>query len=241
MKILRAYLIAICLSCASAALASDLTAENINKFALSQKWLGHFFYEANGAGFRSRIDSDAFFYSKKGKTEPKPELVATINELQKIEPISNTSYCRFISRFELVLQEFPQLKKNSHNCDAFEIWFNRLSINEIRLSFATGYLKNPASSFGHLFLKLISNKSKSELLNYGVNFSALTGSESGADFALKGLFGYYSGGFVFLPYHQIIKDYSDLEGRDIWELNLQMTDAQIRQILTFLYDLHFFR
>ncbi len=235
MKILRAFLIAICLSGSAASVGSTLTEWNVNKFALSQKWLGHFFYNSRNVGFKSLIDSQPFFFTENGKNDPKAELLATIKELQKPDSISEKTYCRSISRFELVLDEFPELKKRNH-CHAFENWIETLSISEIRLSFATGYIKNPASSFGHLFLKLVSNKSKSELLDYGVNFSAQTGTESGADYALKGLFGYYSGGFVFLPYYRLIKDYSDLEGRDIWELDLQMNKDEIRHVLAFLFE-----
>jgi hypothetical protein len=53
---------------------------------------------------------------------------------------------------------------------------------------------------------------------------------------LRGLFGGYHGGFVFLPYHQLIKDYSDLEGRDIWELDLELTAPEIEKLLLYIYE-----
>lgn len=231
MKTLPVYLIVICLSWATTSTCHDLS-----KFALSQKWLGHFFYEKRGDQFKSLVASPRYFLSPTGQTDPQGELSETIKRLQSSVPMDSSEYCRFISRYELVLNQFPELRKPFHKCIKFEEWHNKLSIDEVRLAFATGYIKNPASSFGHLFLKLVSKSKPSELLSYGINFSAQTGSESGALYALKGLFGLYSGGFVFLPYHQLIKDYSDLEGRDIWEYSLELTTQEIRRLLTFIYE-----
>lgn len=235
MKTLLAYLIAICLSWSNALVAAGLD-ERVNKFALNQKWLGHFFFEKRFHGYESLVESSGYFLTQNGKSNPHAELSEVIRLLQSDSDLSTETYCRYISRFELVLTEFPEFKKTNHHCAAFEAWQNKLSINEVRLAFATGYIKNPASSFGHLFLKLVSKNKTDELLSYGINFSAQTGTEAGAIFALKGLFGLYPGGFVFLPYHQLIKDYSDLEGRDIWELNLELTNQEIRHLLTYVYE-----
>ncbi len=235
MKILRAWLIAICLSSIALSAVSDLDSK-ITEFAHSPEWLGHFFYDGDRAGYTSLIESNHYFFSSTGKYNPEDELKETVRRLSASEEIPQEEYCHFVGRYELALSVFPQFRKPSHQCKAFEEWSQKLALDSVRLSFATGYIKNPASSFGHLFLKLISRNQNSDLLNYGINFSAQTGVDSGALYALKGLFGQYPGGFVFLPYHQLIKDYSDLEGRDIWELDLEFDDIAKRRLLLFIYE-----
>lgn len=235
MKILRVWLIATCLSSFALSAVTDLDSR-ITEFAHSPEWLGHFFYDGDRAGYTSLVESKHYFFSSTGKYNPEDELKETVRRLSAPDEISQEEYCHYVGRYELVLSVFPQFRKPGHQCQAFEEWNQRLSLDSVRLSFATGYIKNPASSFGHLFLKLISKNQNSELLNYGINFSAQTGNDSGALYALKGLFGQYPGGFIFLPYHQLIKDYSDLEGRDIWELDLEFDDIAKRRLLLFVYE-----
>ncbi len=235
MKTLLAYLIVTCLSLSFYSARSQVPSpSDLEKFALSPKWLGHFFYERHGGGYQSLVVSADYFQSPQGATSPKSELDAAVQALRSVK--SESEYCRFVARYEMLLEHFPNLRNENHHCAKFEDWERKLSVDEVRISFATGYIKNPASSFGHLFLKLVSKKKTSELLSYGINFSAQTGTETGALYALKGLFGLYPGGFVFLPYHQLIKDYSDLEGRDIWELNLQFSPIEVRRLLSFIYE-----
>ncbi|MBL7554385.1 MAG: DUF4105 domain-containing protein [Bdellovibrionaceae bacterium] len=235
MKILRVWLIAICLSTTVWSKESDL-AIKITQFARSPEWLGHFFYDGETDRYTSLVESSYYFLSKTGKYNPEDELRETIRRLSTVEDIAEEDYCRYVGRFELVLNWFPEYRKSTHTCKAFNEWQSTLSIDEVRLSFATGFIKNPASSFGHLFLKLVSKKQKAELLNYGINFSAQTGEDTGAIYALKGLIGQYRGTFTFLPYHQLIKDYSDLEGRDIWELDLKLDEFARMRLLRFIYE-----
>ncbi|OYZ21475.1 MAG: hypothetical protein B7Y39_09090 [Bdellovibrio sp. 28-41-41] len=235
MKILRVWLIAICLSSISLSEVSDLDSK-ITEFAHSPEWLGHFFYDGDRAGYTSLVESKHYFFSSTGKYSPEDELKETVRRLSVPEEIPQEEYCHYVARYELVLAVFPQFRKSGHQCKAFEEWSQKLALDSVRMSFATGYIKNPASSFGHLFLKLVSRNQNSDLLNYGINFSAQTGDDTDALYALKGLFGQYPGGFVFLPYHQLIKDYSDLEGRDIWELDLDFDDIAKRRLLLFIYE-----
>tara|TARA_B110001454_G_scaffold106457_1_gene100189 strand:+ start:21900 stop:23600 length:1701 start_codon:yes stop_codon:yes gene_type:complete len=235
MKILRVWLIAICLSSVAVHAASD-HGNKITEFAHSPEWLGHFFYDGDRSGYTSLVESNHYFFAPTGRYNPEDELKETIRRLSAAEAIPQEEYCHYVGRYELVLSVFPEYRKASHQCRAFDEWSQKLDLDSVRLSFATGYIKNPASSFGHLFLKLISKNQKSDLLNYGINFSAQTGDDTGAIYALKGLFGQYPGRFVFLPFHQLIRDYSDLEGRDIWELDLKFDDIAKRRLLLFIYE-----
>jgi hypothetical protein len=75
------------------------------------------------------------------------------------------------------------------------------------------------------------------LLDYGVNFAAITGKDTGAIFGLKGLFGLYPGSYSMLPYHQKIREYTNLEGRDIWEYKLNFSENQVALLVDHLLEL----
>jgi hypothetical protein len=128
-------------------------------------------------------------------------------------------------------------------------WMQDIDVESVSLIFAAADLGNAPSSFGHVFLKLNSNKNKTRtgLLDYGVNFAARTGDITGALYAWYGLLGYFQGTYNLVPFHQMIKDYTHLEGRDIWEFRLKMTPQQVQFLVRYLlevdgqyYDYYFF-
>lgn len=128
-------------------------------------------------------------------------------------------------------------------------WMQDIDVESVSLIFAAADLGNAPSSFGHVFLKLNSNKNKTRtgLLDYGVNFAARTGDITGALYAWYGLLGYFQGTYNLVPFHQMIKDYTHLEGRDIWEFRLKMTPLQVQFLVQYLlevdgqyYDYYFF-
>lgn len=53
----------------------------------------------------------------------------------------------------------------------------------------------------------------------------------------QGLFGGYNGKYSALPYYKKIKEYSDLERRDIWEYDLNLNQHELTRLLTHLYEL----
>lgn len=117
-------------------------------------------------------------------------------------------------------------------------WIEKIGAKKISLVFASGYLSSAASSFGHTFLKLNNPKNQGglELVDYGINYAARTGETDGALYALYGLLGYFRGAFGLLPYHQMIKEYTNLEGRDLWEYELDFTEDEVKVLLQILLN-----
>ncbi|MDH3349346.1 MAG: DUF4105 domain-containing protein, partial [Desulfobulbaceae bacterium] len=56
-------------------------------------------------------------------------------------------------------------------------------------------------------------------------------------YAYKGIFGKYEGKFSLAPYSTIVKEYGDLEHRDIWEFPLNLSDQEIYFLLLHLWEL----
>jgi len=91
--------------------------------------------------------------------------------------------------------------------------------------------------FGHTLLR-IDGKSKSNLISYAVNYSANTTDTNGFIYAWKGLTGRYKGYYSLMPYYLKVKEYNELEHRDMWEYRLKLTEAEVKKMLNHTWELN---
>jgi hypothetical protein len=93
--------------------------------------------------------------------------------------------------------------------------------------------------FGHPLLRVDAKgqNERTRLLAYGISYAAETDETSGLVFAVKGLFGGYAGKFSIMPYYLKVREYSDLENRDIWEYRLNFTPPEIDRMLEHTWEL----
>ncbi len=200
------------------------------------KWLG---------GYESEADGMDFFNTPEGKTNPRAELIATLKSFFKdpdsLKPKEEHPQCNFPARYKWLARELSidsnQLPKA--DCSRMEGWLNQLDPQSVTLIFASFYMNNPASMFGHTFLR-IDSKSKNNrqtLSNYGVNYAATVDTGSMLLYAFKGLFGFFKGGFSVFPYYLKVQEYSNWESRDLWEYELKLTPDQVDYLLRHLWEL----
>ena len=156
------------------------------------------------------------------------------------EPGIKHPVCRFIARYHWLEDELeidsarlPQVR-----CKQFESLMADIQPVSVSLIFASAYMNSPASMFGHTLL-LLEPDAESKLLSYAVNYAAVTPDSFGPLFAFKGLFGYYEGYFSVLPYYAKIQEYSDIDHRDIWEYQLNLSREEIQRLSRHLYELDF--
>src|SRR6185437_13142011 len=107
------------------------------------------------------------------------------------------------------------------------------------LVFASYFLNNPASMFGHTLMRIDSRRTGSgnNLMNYGVNYAAATDTENSFLYALKGLTGAFQGRFAIFPYYTKVQEYNNWESRDLWEYELKFTPDQLNMMLLHLWEL----
>jgi hypothetical protein len=93
--------------------------------------------------------------------------------------------------------------------------------------------------YGHSLLRVDAQDQdeRTRLLAYTINFAAISNETNGLAFALNGLFGGYPGTFSILPYYIKVREYSDLENRDIWEYELNFTPREIERVLMHAWEL----
>ena len=183
----------------------------------------------------SEIDSDNFFISKDGKTDLKKELFETINSLKNGE---NNVLCRFPLRVKWLKENIPSLEKDivNYSCAELDEFLSLVDAKYVTIVFPTAHINSPASMYGHTFLRVSSNE-ETPLISNAVNFAAKTDDTNGLIFAYKGLFGEYEGRYSILPYYEKIKEYNNLEQRDIWEYDLDLTQEEINRLVLHSFEL----
>lgn len=188
---------------------------------------------------KSQIDDPSFFLSPTGKTDPKAELTATIHSLfQNDQGDEKHSRCTFPARY-LWLKE--KLSINEENlpqvaCPEFEETLQRVDPREAVLVFPSSFMNSPASMFGHTLLRIDSSY-ESKLLSYAVNYAARTTETNGLTFAFKGIFGFYNGYYSILPYYDKVKEYNNMDRRDIWEYSLDLNPDQVKRMFFHIWEL----
>lgn len=205
--------------------------------------LGH--YRRGLWGWVSDEDAPGFFLSSNGKKDPAAELEATLRGF--FEPARNDvdgsshPQCRFPARYAWLKRRlsFDSALLTEQACPRFESWSQRLSPESVTLLFASAYLSNPSSMYGHTFLRLNrKGRPANERLNdYCVNFAAETPTRNGIVFAIRGLVGGYDGKFSTLPYYMQVQHYNNIESRDLWEYDLQLSSAAVDQLVRHLWEM----
>jgi hypothetical protein len=212
----------------------------------NEKWIKLLHYEenkSNPSGLQSAISSDNFFLSEYGNIDPVSELRETIRGVFQEEDLDKSSHpqCRFRARY-LWLNEvldFDPLSMPKAKCEAYNKWAMEGDIDSISLLYATGYLGNPASYYGHTLLKFnSSHKLQSKLLDVSVNYGAIVPSgENPLSYIFKGMLGGYDGGFSHIEFYFHNHNYGELELRDIWEYELGFSNADVQLMVAHLWEL----
>jgi hypothetical protein len=210
------------------------------------EWLNLLHYKAYPywPGMRSLADDPAFFNAPDGKTDAAAELEATLavffSTAEETDKAQNPQ-CRFIARYHWLKEQlhFDPVRLPEQPCKRFYQWRASLDPHEITLVFPAAYLNNPASMYGHTLLRIDAKDQdeRTRLLAYSISYAAGTNETSGLIFAVRGLFGGYPGVFAITPYYLKVREYSDIENRDVWEYQLTLTPSEIDRLLMHTWEL----
>ena len=196
-------------------------------------------YKKNISFHESLIDDPKFFLSPQGKINPKAELEATIRSFFQEDKNNGThSRCRFPARYSW-LQEtlsIDEEKLPSVTCNELDDTLSKVDPQKAVMVFPASFMNSPASMFGHTLLRIDSSY-ESKLLSYAVNYAAQTNETNGLTFAFKGIFGYYNGYYSILPYYEKVKEYNNLDKRDIWEYSLDLSPHEVKRMFLHIWEL----
>lgn len=199
-------------------------------------YLGHEASEADGAGF---------FFSPEGRTDPYAELLATIAAFKsskklQVQTHTEPAQCAFPERFRYLREEHA-IDAKPEPCPDFLEWKARFRARSVSLVYAAPYLGSPASMFGHTFLRIDAAPeraaAKNPLLDRSISFEAFTGQDGGMGYVVKGLIGGYPGVFSLHPYYLKINAYNNIESRDLWEYEINLTPTQVDHLLNHAWEM----
>ncbi len=196
-------------------------------------------------GYKSRVDGLGYFFGVDGKTNPQSEILASLkafsNDELKVGRLLLHPQCAFPYRYQFLKSQL-NLKIKDQLCPEFDKWISGINPKSVTVVYASGYANNPVSVFGHLFLRINSEKKKdenevNELLDHGVGYEAVVEGGLSFMFPAKATFGGYDGQFAITPYFLKVQEYSNFESRDLWEYQLSLTKEEVLNMLTHIWEL----
>ena len=204
----------------------------------------HYVPNLISSGVHGLVDSQDFYNAPDGKNNPQAELEATLasfySEIEESNEQQNPQ-CQFIARYTWLNQQlaFDPQRLPQRECKRYQNWHASLDPAGLTLIFASAYLNSPSSMYGHTLVR-VDAKDQDEhtrLLAYAINFAANTNETNGLLFAVNGLFGGYPGAFSILPYYVKVREYGDLENRDLWEYQMNLTPEEVDRVLMHAWEL----
>jgi len=235
------FLFLLYLLAASTAVASELASDGEDLQSLSSKpvWrkLLHL-PDGKDQVADSTVITPTFFLSK-GSAENELRLTVAALRGQHADP--QAMVCQFPARFmwlkgQVSLPDTLSIER----CENFQRLVPQ-QLASVSLGYVGSYLGNPASSFGHVLIRLHSRSASSDdrsLLDPAVNFGASVPPEEGSvTYVIKGLLGSYTAAFGSQDYYRHDLVYGHSEQRDIWEYELNLDDQQKLFLVAHLWEL----
>ena len=236
-------------------LAGPSLADN-RELSANETWLKLVNYEPGGnapSGFLSAAQIGDFFLADDGQSNPDSELRATLAALRAplVGDPNEHAQCRYPARYIWLKKQFALDGVEGISCPEFDAWIYGQETASLSIVFVTGYLGNPASYYGHTLLKFNSSKGEqtSDLLDVTVNYGAIIPPGTGPlNYIYNGATGGFSAGFSHVEYYFHDYNYGELELRDLWEYELNLTAEEVRfvvahawEVLGHEYVYYFFR
>ena len=188
----------------------------------------------------SEVSSNGYFLAADGSQNIKNELNADIQALFLTAEPNQSIRCKFPARSQWLMQQLniqaSQLPDVA--CPEFEQWFEQIKPDKVTLIYATDFMGNPSSMFGHTLLRLDpKDQQQLNLVSYAVNYAATVKGEDNWSYAWKGLTGQYPGEYSLMPYYRKVKEYGDFESRDLWEYQLNLSPEETQFLVKHIWEM----
>ena len=224
--------------------ANDFGADDYKLLAEQNAWRSLLHYEiTDQRDDDSQVDDANFFLSSQGHIDPYAELLQTIDAFyHPFVNVNDHAICKFPARYEWLKGQglLKDITVELQQCPDFSKWLGDINPDKTVLVFASAYLNSPSSMFGHTFLRIDPPdvEQGSKWLSHAINFGAeFTGGDNSIAYAYKGLLGGYPGFFSVIPYFEKVKEYNEIENRDIWEYELNLSAEETRRLVVHLWEL----
>ena len=193
---------------------------------------------------QSAIQSSDFFLSENGRTSLSDELEETLYALFLVTNGTDEKHaqCKFPARLQWLKKKLSILDGDlpKLECQNFNDWTFGNSVQSISMVYASGFLGNPATFYGHTLLKLNSGikTNKTKLMDQSINYGIISPPDANAvSYILKSLVGGYEGRLDATSYSVHTRNYAEHELRDLWEYELNLNQDETDFIAKHLWEL----
>ena len=217
---------------------SDLpfSKDNLVNLSKSPKW-----DRILGFSDKNWITKDQkYFLTAIENFSPHDELVESIKEYMKFSENKSDFFCKAPARAIFLTHHLPRLPDFSpKRCTEYSAWSKHGEIESISLLYVTGYLKNPASFFGHTLLKFNGSNGKTNagLLDSSLNYGAHTNNDAALPYVVRGLTGGYSASLAEQKFFRLSAEYQELQKRDIYEYRLSLSEYEKSLMIAYSFEL----
>ncbi|MEK7285988.1 MAG: DUF4105 domain-containing protein [Nitrospirota bacterium] len=212
------------------------------RLAVHPTWLKllHYDQEKN----QSVVLTDTFFLSPEGGHDPYAELTATL--MAYFSPwdqdAMNHPRCRFPARYFWLSKQLtlPNYTLRDDHCQRLKEWALFDHVTSVSFLLVSGYLGNPASTFGHALLKLNTDVPDDPLgfFDLTINYGALIPEhENPLRYIVRGLSGGYEAGFSDRYFYTQDLVYTRTEFRDMWEYRLALSDQEQTLLILYIWEI----
>jgi Domain of unknown function (DUF4105) len=219
------------------------------RLASDPEWLLLLHYNTGFfGGTSSEAERGSFFLSPRGRDDHEAELVATLNAF--FDPVipgheDEHALCRFPARREWLDRELHFLGGKTVRCPELETELAKLDPTGVALVYASSFVGNPASAFGHTFLHLWTRRGAAapqgtderDAADRGIEYRVTTDTKNPILYAFKGIAGLFPGHLETLPYDKQARRYTTDQARDLWEYSLALTDDELHFLLLHIWEL----
>ena len=207
------------------------------KLEQDKTWLRLMYANEKG---KSEVEYSGYFLSNQGKSDLKKELHSNIQALfQSAEP-NQSVRCRFPARSQWIMRklEIQESQLPAVECPEYDQWMGQIKPHKATLIYATDFMGNPSSMFGHTLLRLDPKDQKQlNLVSYAINYAATVNGGDNWSYAWKGLTGQYPGEYSLMPYYRKVKEYGDFESRDLWEYELNLNEQETLFLVQHIWEM----
>lgn len=205
-------------------------------------WLALLHYRDQDGGWLSEVEDPSFFLDVEGRRNPEREWSANRRAFLVADSGGSGQHaqCRFPGRFALMREALGWTDGDVPHVDCPEFGAHQRNLRAVSLSvvFASHYLDNPASAFGHTMLYLGSNSDRSVMLaDYSVSFEATIEGMSPLEYLPRGLLGGLVAGYRLAQLHERVRKYERNEQRDLWLFPLRVSQEEVDQLVRHLWEL----
>lgn len=219
--------------------------ENIRREALRKRlydcnyWHILLHYQVVQGRLCSQVDDPSFFLSPAGKNNPKAELLATIDLLfDQDQNGAEQTRRRFPARFDWLLENLDDARGIPRAGPHSPLASGTIAAppKQATVIFASPHVNGIGSMFGHVLLRIDSDDGE-VLLAPAVNYAAKAEFSGFFSYIANGISGGYKGYYSEAPYYKKLREYQDIERRDLWEYRLNLDADEVERLLLHLVEL----